>query len=83
MRSGGNILRLIFYLTALFISVSFFLLQSNSFTTAEIRNEATLSIVSEENALIAITYEEGGMFTVTNNTEKSTIEIDGIVYRSN
>ena len=63
-----------FSLSALFIIHVIFTFQSNSFTTAEIKNEATLSIVSEEDALIAIDYGEGRMFTVTNNTEKA-IEI--------
>ena len=70
MKSGGNVLKRFFSLTALLLSMSFLLFQSNSFTTAEIKNEATLSIVPEEDALIAINYEEGRMFTVTNNTEK-------------
>lgn len=67
----------IFVLSALFISISLLILQSNSFTTAEIRSEATINLVSEENALIAINYGENKMFTVTNNTDK-TIEIESI-----
>ncbi|WP_438315322.1 hypothetical protein [Sporosarcina sp. FA9] len=66
-----------FSLSALLLAITFLLFNSNSFTTAEIKNEATLSVVSEENALIAIEYEEGGIFTVTNNTEK-TIEIESV-----
>jgi hypothetical protein len=70
-------MRLVFTLSILFLSLSLLLLQSNSFTSAEVKNEAILSIVSEENALIAITYEKGEMLIVTNNTGK-TIEIEKV-----
>ncbi|WP_210471553.1 hypothetical protein [Sporosarcina sp. 6E9] len=58
-------------LTALLLFISLFLYHGTSFSNAEIKNDAILSIVSEENALIAITYGEGGNFFVTNNTAKA------------
>ncbi|MEK5067053.1 hypothetical protein [Sporosarcina sp. FSL K6-1508] len=66
-----------FSLAALLVSMSFLLLRSTSFTTAEIGSDATLSIVPEDSALIAITNWEGRKFAITNNTEE-TIEIQGI-----
>ncbi|MCL6572507.1 MAG: hypothetical protein K6T88_12625 [Bacillus sp. (in: Bacteria)] len=66
-----------FSLFILFISLSLLLLPSNSFTTATIRNETTLSIVAEDHALIAITYLNNNMLTLTNNTG-NTIGIDRI-----
>lgn len=77
MNLGGKKLKKVLVLTALFISTSFFLLQSNSFSNATIRNEAKLSIVPEKSALIAIIYGEGKSFVIKNNTE-STIEIKRI-----
>jgi len=67
-------LKLFFSLTVLFLSITLLLFQTNSFTKAEITSEARLSVVSEENSLIAITYGVGKQFTVTNNTG-NTIEI--------
>lgn len=77
MDSGGNILRLTIFLSALFLSIIYFLFQSNSFSTAEIRSEIAISIVPENIALIAITYGEGKQFTITNNTGK-TIILDSV-----
>ena len=77
MNFGGNVLRLTFSLTALFISLSFLIFHGNSFTTAEITSEAKLSIVPDDDALIAISYGPGKHFQVTNNTGK-TIVIDSI-----
>ena len=67
-------MKLFFSLTVLFLAISLLLFQTNSFTKAEITNEARLSVVSEENSLIAITYGVGKQFTVSNNTG-NTIEI--------
>lgn len=67
-------MKLLFSLTILFLSISLLLFQTNSFTKAEITSEARLSVVSEENSLIAISYGVGQQFTVTNNT-RHTIEI--------
>ena len=67
-------MKLFFSLTVLFLSITLLLFQTNSFTKAEITSEARLSVVSEENSLIAITYGVGKQFTVTNNTG-NTIEI--------
>lgn len=81
MKSGGNVLKRFISLTALLLSLSLVLFQSNSFTTAALKNDATLSIVPEENALIAINYGEGRMFAVTNNTANAiTIESHGPIH---
>jgi hypothetical protein len=64
-------------LTVVSLSFSFLLFHTNSFTVAEIKNETKLSVVSEEEALIAITYTQGKQFTVTNNTDK-TIELTNV-----
>jgi hypothetical protein len=77
MNSGGNVLKLFFTLTALFLLISMLLFQTDSFTQAEITSEAILSIVSEDNALIAIIYGKGKMFAVTNNAGK-TVEIESV-----
>jgi len=77
MKLGGVVLKKFFSLAALLLSISFLLLGSTSFTTAEIGSDATLSIVSEDSALIAITNWEGRTFAITNNTEE-TIEIEEI-----
>lgn len=39
MNKGGKLLKRVFILSGLFVSISLFLLQSTSFTTAEITNE--------------------------------------------
>ncbi|WP_164667895.1 hypothetical protein [Virgibacillus doumboii] len=70
-------MKVILSLAAVFASLSFLLLHTSSFTTAKVKNEANLSIVSEESALIAINYTKGKRFTVTNNTVK-TIHIDRV-----
>lgn len=71
---GGNLLRLFLTLTALFLSITILLFQTNSFTKTEITSDARLSVVSGEDSLISITYGVGKQFTVTNNTG-NTIEI--------
>lgn len=73
MNSGGSKLRLTISLTTLFLSISFLLFQSNSFTTAEIRSDIALSIVPENIALLAIAYGEGKQFTITNNTGQTIV----------
>lgn len=45
--------------------------QSYSFTSASISQEASVNLVAEENALIAITYGENKSFVITNNMDKS------------
>jgi hypothetical protein len=70
-------LKLVFSLILISLSISFLLIQTNSFTKAEISNKALLGIVAEENALIGITYGKNNMFTVTNNTGDS-IEMESI-----
>lgn len=50
---------------------------SNSFTTAGVKNGATLSITSEESALIAINYSKEKKLQVSNNTDK-TIKVTSI-----
>ncbi len=77
MNSGGDILKLFFSLLAILLTSSLLLLFSNSFTNAEIKNDATLSIVPEDSALIAIIDWEGRTFSIKNNTEE-TVEIAGI-----
>ncbi|MFZ3577026.1 hypothetical protein [Virgibacillus sp. DJP39] len=64
-------------LTMLFITATISLLHTTSFTTAEVKNNTKLSVVSEENALVAITYTNSKQFVVTNNTS-STIKIERI-----
>ncbi|MEK4484678.1 hypothetical protein MHH81_03675 [Psychrobacillus sp. FSL H8-0484] len=70
-------MKLLLFLTASLLLISSLLLQSNSFSKAEISNNVLLSIVEEESALIAITYGEEKTFEVTNNTDK-TIEIERV-----
>lgn len=53
----------------LFLSLSLLFLQSTSFTTATITNDALFSNVPEDQALLAITYNEHPQFWITNNTE--------------
>ena len=77
MNSGGDVLKRFISLIALLLSISFFLYHGTSFSNAEIRNDATLTIVPEEHALIAITYGKGGNFFVTNNTAK-TIDVANV-----
>ena len=77
MNFGGDGMRLTFSLTALFLSLSFLIFHGNSFSTAEITSEAKLSIVTDNDALIAISYGPGKQFQVINNTGK-TIVIDSI-----
>lgn len=48
-------------------------IHTNSFTTAAVKNEATLSIGSEESALIAINYTENKNIQLSNNTDKSIV----------
>lgn len=67
-------MKLFYSLPILFISISLLIFQTNSFTTTEIGSEAILSVVSEENSVIAINYGVGKHFTVTNNTT-NTLEI--------
>ena len=50
---------------------------TDSFTTAAVKNSATLSITSEESALIAIDYTEDQKFQVSNNTDE-TIKVTSI-----
>ncbi|WP_066315635.1 hypothetical protein [Bacillus sp. FJAT-29814] len=70
-------MKLIFSLLVISLSISLLLIQSHSFTTAEISSEAILTVVPEENALIAITYGKNKRLVVTNNTG-NTIEIESI-----
>ncbi|WP_342433242.1 hypothetical protein [Neobacillus sp. FSL H8-0543] len=70
-------MKLILSLFVIISSISLLLIHTNSFSTAEIRNEAELSIVSEEKALIAISYQKSNMITLTNNTG-NTLEIESI-----
>ena len=72
MNSGGDVLKRFFSLAALLLSIITITFTGTSFSTAEIKNEATLTIVPEENALIAIAYGEDSNFTVTNNTAKQS-----------
>lgn len=74
MNSGGEILKRFISLTALLLSISLFLLHGTSFSNAEIKNDAILTIVPEEDALIAIKYGEENNFSIINNTAKA-IEI--------
>lgn len=64
-------------LLLIFSSIPLLLIQSNSFTTAVIKNEAELSIVAEENALIGISYGKNNWLAVTNNSA-NPIEIESI-----
>ncbi|HEY2422229.1 MAG TPA: hypothetical protein VGI04_12465 [Neobacillus sp.] len=75
-------MKITFSLTALFISISLLLFHTNSFTTAEIKNEAALFIAKEDRALIAIRYTKGNKLAVTNNNG-TTIEIEKIELMSN
>ena len=72
-KAGGDVMKLFFSLSALFISVTLMLIYTNSFTTAAVKNEATLSITSEESALIAINYTKDNNFRLSNNTDKNII----------
>lgn len=64
-------------LTALLLSISLFLSHGTSYSNAKVRGDATLSIVPEERALIAITYGEDNNLSVTNNTAK-TIKVSNV-----
>jgi len=77
MNSGGDVLKLFFSLSAILLTSSLLLLFSNSFTNAEINNDTTLSVVSEDSALIAVVDWDGRTFSIKNNTEE-TIEITSI-----
>ena len=77
MNSGGDVLKRLISLSALLLSISLFLSHGTSFSNAEIKNDATLSIVPEEHALIAITYGKSGNFSVKNNTAK-TIDVANV-----
>ncbi|QBP41864.1 DUF5305 family protein [Paenisporosarcina antarctica] len=70
-------MKLFFSLSVLLISISFLLFHSTSFTNAKIKNTATLSIVSEESALMSISYGVGKNFSVINNTAM-TIKVDRV-----
>lgn len=60
-------------LAALLLSVSVLLLLSNSFSTAEIRNDVAMSVVGESDALIGIKNWDGRYFSVVNNTETTVV----------
>ncbi|QFF97999.1 hypothetical protein PB01_03735 [Psychrobacillus glaciei] len=65
-------MRSIFLLSALFISFSFLVIQSDSYSIAGISSDATISLVPEGEALIAINYDvENRKIMLTNNTEKT------------
>ena len=66
-------MKLFFSLSALFISVTLMLIYTNSSTTAAVKNEATLSVTSEESALIAINYTDDKNVQLSNNTDKSIV----------
>ena len=70
-------MRLIVSLSAILISVSVLVMHSNSFSTAKVKNEITLSITPETNALIAITYTNGKKFEIRNNTSQ-TVVVDSV-----
>ena len=77
-------MRLFVSLSALLISATLLVVYSNSFTTAEVKNETTLRISAEGNALIAITYEKAEKLTIKNNTDKTiTIKSVSIINDSN
>ncbi|MFS0689420.1 hypothetical protein AB1K89_09265 [Sporosarcina sp. 179-K 8C2 HS] len=65
-------------LAAFFLSVSALLLQSTSFSTAEIKNDVVISVVAEDDALIAITGWEGRIFILKNNTD-DYVDIENIM----
>ncbi|MEH7387278.1 hypothetical protein V7147_17960 [Bacillus sp. JJ1521] len=64
-------MKLIFSFLIVFLSISLLLIQTNSFSRSEISNEAILSIATEENAPISVTYGKDNRFTVINRTESS------------
>lgn len=67
------------FLSALFISISLLVIQSDSYSTAEIRSDATIRVVPEGEALIAINYDqENRKIMLTNNTDK-TVYIESII----
>ncbi|MFF2753475.1 hypothetical protein ACFVR1_06905 [Psychrobacillus sp. NPDC058041] len=68
----------ILLLSAFLISFSLLFIQSDSYSTAEIRSDATIRVVPEGEALIAVNYdEENRKIKLTNNMEK-TIEIESM-----
>ena len=77
MNKGGALLRLVVSLSAIFISISLLVMHSNSFSTANVKNETALSITPETIALIAITYTNGNKFEIRNNTSQ-TIVVDSV-----
>ncbi|WP_432357073.1 hypothetical protein [Sporosarcina sp. UB5] len=66
-------------LVALFLSISVLLLQSNSFSTADIRNDLAVSVVEEDQAFIMITEWDGRNFNVVNNTQ-TTVWVEGMTF---
>jgi hypothetical protein len=73
----GKYLRWIISLLVIFSSIPLLLIQSNSFTTTVIKNDAELSIAAEENALIGLSYGKANLLAVTNNSA-NPIEIESI-----
>ena len=59
------------FLAALFFSISLFFFQSSSYTIAGLENDGYISLVPEDSALIAVSYEEIPKFWITNNTDKT------------
>ncbi|WP_391207622.1 hypothetical protein [Psychrobacillus sp. L4] len=71
-------MRSILLLSGLFISISLLVIQSDSYSTAGITSDATISLVPEGEALIAINYDvENRKIMLTNNMEK-TVYIESI-----
>ncbi|QCJ44344.1 hypothetical protein FAY30_21905 [Bacillus sp. S3] len=75
-------MKIVVSFVAIFIALSFLLSHTNSYSTAQIQNKATLAIDSEERALIAISYGQEGQISITNHTGKR-VEIDGIELMGN
>lgn len=70
-------MKVVFLLVTLLLSLSLLSVRSHSYSIAEIKNEASVSIVAEDRGLISVTYGNGKKFTITNNIGK-TIEIEGV-----
>ncbi|WP_172373353.1 hypothetical protein [Sporosarcina jiandibaonis] len=66
-------MRLIVSLSVIFIFMSLLVVHSTSFSTTKVKNEATLSVTTESNALIAISYTNGKKFEIRNNTNRTIV----------
>lgn len=64
-----------YYGSAILLFLTMMLYQSTSFSSLEMMNKATVSAVSNGQALLSIQYGDGRVFWITNNTE-NTIRIE-------